>query len=523
MRTQVSRLAACQGLALVLAVAISACGPRGWERAAFLAKDEPCELGDIVVGGRVEPGARAVVVPTRKIAWQDTLGGEEAARPHVRARLAAWPARLTPEPRAFPDSDHAFIARLAQDTWRGLEAFTDREHALPVDNVQFGGSGDPAEVRVGDYTNVTSIGLRLIAIVAAHELAFVSTADAVNRINATLRTLARLETHADFFFNYYDTTSLERTSNLVSFVDQSWLTVGLMVARVAFPELASRLTPLIERGNWGLFYDANVRRMRHGYYVHLAAPSQYHYGMLYAESRLGSLIAIGKRDVPETHWFSMLRTLPPSCRWQTQIPANRTRKLVRGHAVAGGWYEWRDIRYVPSWGGSMFEALMPTLVLDERLYAANSLGRNGEAHAEVQRRFALQELGYPVWGMSPSRAPTVAGYGEYGVRPLGALGYGPGAVTPHAGALALAVTPRDAVANLRALALRYDSYGPYGFYDSVDPRTGAVARAYLALDQAMILIAAANYLHDGIIQRHFAADPIVRRVLPMLAAERFFE
>jgi hypothetical protein len=125
--------------------------------------------------------------------------------------------------------------------------------------------------------------------------------------------------------------------------------------------------------------------------------------------------------------------------------------------------------------------------------------------------------------MSPSSTPGNDSYGEYGVRPLGTLGYGAGAVTPHAAALALAVTPAAALANLRALASRYDSYGPYGLYDAVDPVSGRVARAYLALDQAMILIAAANYLQDGVIQRHFASDPLVARALPVLAAERFFD
>jgi len=57
----------------------------------------------------------------------------------------------------------------------------------------------------------------------------------------------------------------------------------------------------------------------------------------------------------------------------------------------------------------------------------------------------------------------------------------------------------------------------------VDPQTGRVAESYLALDQSMIFLAAANVLTDGAVQRHFAADPIIARVLPLLAAERFFD
>jgi hypothetical protein len=165
---------------------------------------------------------------------------------------------------------------------------------------------------------------------------------------------------------------------------------------------------------------------------------------------------------------------------------------------------------------------MPTLVLDEPRWAGPSLGANDAAHAAVQRRYALEDLGYRVWGMSPSASPA-GGYAEYGVDVLGALGYPAGAVTPHASALALAVTPEAAIANLRQLAEQYDAYGQYGFYDAIDPRSGAVAHGYLALDQAMIFIAAANYLTDGRIQRGFATDPIAQRALPVLGAERFFD
>jgi hypothetical protein len=363
----------------------------------------------------------------------------------------------------------------------------------------------------------------MIAIVAARELELVSDPEALAELRALLATLDRLEKHAGFFFNYYDTTSLERSSNFVSFVDSSWLTAGLMVVRATFPELGETCTRLIDTQDYHFFYDRTAKRMSHGYYVHRGSRSLFHYGVLYAESRLGSLIAIGKGDVPAEHWFRTVRTFPAACRWQTSQPVGRKLKDVRGHAVFGGWYEWGGVRFVPSWGGSAFEALMPTLVLDEPRLAPANLGANDAAHATVQRRYALETLGYPVWGMSPSATPSGVGYGEYGVRILGSLGYPPGAVTPHASALALAVTPAEAVANLRRLAERYDAYGDFGLYDAVDPVTGEVAHAYLALDQAMILIAAANYLQDGVVQRRFAADPIVAHVLPLLAAENFFD
>ena len=463
------------------------------------------------------------VLTPRKTAWEDSLGGRVAARPAVRARLQGWPALALRDRAALPGDDRAFLEQLARDTWRGLDAFTDRENGLPVDHVRLepDGGGAPAGV-VGDYTNITNVGMHLIAAVAAQALGLVSAAEVVASIERTLDTLDRLETHAGFFFNYYDTTSLERTSNFISFVDSSWLTAGLMIARAALPPLAARTTALLGRMDYRFFYDQKLGLLSHGYFVHRRARSRYHYAVLYTEARLGALIAIGKGDVPEATWFRMVRTYPADCLGQNQTPVAAVHKVVRGHGVWGGWYEWQGERYVPSWGGSMFEALMPTLVIDEQRAAPASLGANDVTHAVVQRRYALETLGYPVWGLSPAAIPG-GGYREFGVRPLGMRGYGAGIVTPHASALALTVTPAEATANLRRLAERYEIYGDYGLYDAVDPATGQVARTYLALDQAMTLVAIANHLRPAVIPNLLATDAAVRHALAILGDERFFE
>ena len=474
---------------------------------------------------RPGPSVWDKVIPIKKKNWEAALGGREAAKSQLQARLVGWPSRFLTDRKSLPRTDREFLWRLARDTWRGLEALQDRLHGLPIDNVRFGtGSVELADAQIGDYTSLTNIGLHLIAVVAAHELGLITAAQALERLRTTLATLERLETYQGFFYNYYDTTTLERTSNFISFVDSAWLTAGLMVARMSFPEVHGPCTALIERGDYGFFYDTVAEHMRHGYYVNLPSASEYHYGVLYAEPRIGSLIAIGKGDVPAVHWFRTVRTFPPEYTWQSQRPRAYDIKVVRGgYELYGGYYRWQGVDYIPSWGGSMFEALMPTLVLDEPSYAPESLGRNDRAHAEIQRRHALEALGYPVWGLSPSSTPDGNGYSEYGVKVLGSRGYGAGAVTPHAAALALSVTPLPAIANLRELAERYEVYGEYGFYDAVEPVSGEVAPKYLALDQSMLFIAVANYLKDHCIQRRFASDPIARRALPILRDEDFFD
>jgi hypothetical protein len=460
----------------------------------------------------------------RKVAWEQALGGQEAARPHVRARLRAWPGVLVVPPESLPAGERAFLERVARDTWTGIDAFTDRENGLPVDNVRLqpGTASPPEAARVGDYTNVTNVGMYLVAIVAARELGLVSGDQALQRATRILDTLDRLETHDGYFFNFYDTTSLERTSSFLSFVDLSWLTAGLIVTRRAFPDLAARATAHVERMNLGFFLDRQRGLLSHGYYPSRGVASPYHYGVLYTEARLGVLLAIGKGEVPEDVWFRMARIFPASCEGQSLEPTNLRTETVRGHETLLGEYRWQGERYVPSWGGSMFEALMPALLLDEARLAPRSLGENDRVHAVVQERFATGELGYPVWGLSPSATPAGVGYQEFGARVLGVRGYRAGAVTPHAAALAVGFHPGAAVATLRRLATDFRAYGAFGFYDAVDPLGGQVAHAYLALDQTMLFVALANHLGDGAVQKLFAADPIVARILPLLASESWF-
>jgi hypothetical protein len=459
------------------------------------------DLDDIELlrSGQPGPSASDPVLTPAKRAWEAAAGSRREASKRLRQRLGGWPARAAVDPAELPAERRAFLWRLARDSWRGLDALTDRESGLPVDNVHFeDGSTGPAEARVGDFTNVTNVGLRLMAITAAHDLGLISRTDALARLDRLLDTLDRLESYRGFFFNYYDTTSLERSSNFVSFVDSAWLTAGLLVARTAFPEVEARCSRLVERGDYALFYDPVEQLMSHGTWVHLDVPAEYHYGTSYTEARIGSLIAIGKGDVPPEHWTRLMR----------EFQASRSRR------------RWRGIAFVPSWGGSLFEALMPVLVLDEPRLAPQTLGRNDEAHAVIQRRYAEEELGYSVWGLSPSATPGTGAYGEYGARPLGRRSYPAGVVAPYASALALAVTPGPAEANLRRLAGIPGAYGDYGLYDAIDPLRGTVARAYLALDQSMLFLALANQLGEGCVRRHFAADPIVARALPLVADER---
>ncbi|OGW81254.1 MAG: hypothetical protein A3G33_06670 [Omnitrophica bacterium RIFCSPLOWO2_12_FULL_44_17] len=425
----------------------------------------------------------------------------------------------------MPRNDRAFLKMVARDTWKFFDQMIDREHQLPLDTIQLG-RREPIDsgAWIGDYINVTDVGVYLMCVVSAYDLRFISKKDAVRRIRATLNTVESLEHHSSgFLYNYYDTTTLAKTSYFVSLVDSGWLDAGLYVVKNAFPEeLGGQCTGMIEKHNFSFFYDDVNQQMTHGYYANLDVQSDYDYGSFYTEPRVASYIAIGRGDVPLEHWFRMVRTFPEDYGWQISTPVNRVKRTTLGFLYFGGYYEWKGLQFVPSWGGSMFEALMPTLIIDEKKYAPEGLGLNDERHVRGQIRYALEDLKYPVWGMSPSSVPE-GGYSEYGVNPLGSRGYKDGVVTPHATFLALGFMPKEAVRNARELIRRYDIYGEYGFYDAVDMKSGLVAKKYLLLDQAMILIQINNYLNHGAIRKRFHADAINEKALPLLKEEKFFD
>ncbi len=470
-----------------------------------------------------DPGQNIIDQPKRNIEKTPVkIEGVEFAQFLVK-RLGGYPTSVLPE-RQFPKDDREFLKTIAKDTWKFFDHIVDKENHLPLDTIQLGET-EPlaADGWVGDYTNVTNIGLYLMCVVSAYDFGFITQEEAVKRIKGTMDTIEKLEHHeSGFLYNYYDTTTLEKTSFFVSLVDSGWLDAGIYVAKNAFPELKEQGERILGGHSFKFFYDEVEQQMTHGYFAHLKVHSDYHYGSFYTEPRAASYIAIGRGDVPLEHWFRLVRTFPEEYGWQTQMPIHRVPRTTLGFTYDGGYYEWHGKKFIPSWGGSMFEAIMPTLILDEAKLAPEGLGLNDKQYVEIQIAYTLEELKYPVWGMSPSSDPDGT-YSEFGVQPLGSKGYKAGVVTPHAAVLGLEFAPEAAVKNLRELVARFPIYGEYGFYDAVTIATGKVARKYLSLDQAMIFISLNNYLNDGAIRKRFHADPINEKTLPLLTEEKFFE
>lgn len=454
------------------------------------------------------------------------IGPPEVFTESLKDNLYGFPDEVLADTRPLQELPPQYVLKqIAADTWKYFENIVDREHHLPLNYIQ-----TAPRVIVGDYTSPTDIAMYLMGLVSAVDLGLIEESTALERTRNTLIQIHELPKIRGLLHNYYNTTNLQVTNAYISSVDNAWLASSLVVLRQAYPQLRPGIDALIDQMDFGFLYDAEVGQLHIGYDPDADIKSPHHYGMLISEARVASWVGIGLGDIPESHWFSIYRTLPSEWDWQRQKPQGEV-KTYRGYPVFQGYYEYPSsikgqIPYVPSWGGSLFEFLMPGLIVDEQSVAPRSLGLNNLNAVDIQIEYLTKEKRLPVWGMSPSATPEdhpSGGYAEFGIPELGAKGYSDeGIVTPHASILAIGLAPAAVLENLRQLLRRYRIYGPYGMYDAVDTRNGRVAYRYLALDQGMILVALNNYLNNGAIQQRFQKDEVFQKIEPLLRMENFF-
>ncbi|WP_431974813.1 glucoamylase family protein [Micromonospora haikouensis] len=485
----------------------------------------------------------------------------------------APPAAAAPPTAAPAGSPAAALRQYAADTWRSMAAMVDPGTGLAADNV--GGDLDPAD-RAG-YTSPTNVGAYLWSTVAARETGLVSAGQARDRIARTLATLGRLEVHepSGMYYNWYDPATGAKLTTwpvdgsavhpFLSSVDNGWLATALTVVRQAVPELAGRADALLRRMDFGYYYDPEQRQIRGGFWVepppgcslagnYRTGPDVFytchHYGAFNTEPRIASYLGIAAGQIPPEHYFGTYRTFDPEgCDWAwTEQRAVGQWRTYLGVRVFEGAYRYRGLQLVPSWGGSMFEALMVPLFVPEDRWGPRSWAVNHPTYVRAQIEHGLREASYGYWGFSPANDPD-GGYREYGVDQLGMdgpgytsdqertsvdpgygecrpaqpppSGYGRGVVTPHASFLALRYAPDDALRNLANLRRDFDAYGPGGFYDSVDVTTGRVSKRYLALDQGMAMAALGNALAHDVLRRPFEQGPMQQRVAPLMRMEEF--
>ncbi len=219
------------------------------------------------------------------------------------------------------------------------------------------------------------------------------------------------------------------------------------------------------------------------------------YDLLASEARLTSFLAVSHGQLPREHWFALGRMV----------------------TVVGG------TPTLLSWSGSMFEYLLPMLIMPS--YRATLLDATCRAAVQQQIRYARRR-GVP-WGISESCSRTQGGSDDYGYRAFGVPGLGLASnlgkhlvIAPYAAALALAVAPRQACANLARLE-QLGYLGSHGFYDAIDytaklsrpgsPRApctrGRPCKIVMAHHSGMTLLALAQALLGPTMPQRFLRNP----------------
>jgi len=431
-------------------------------------------------------------------------------------------------------ADRDLLVTYARDTWRSLDALTPAG-GLPADGIRY----TNGQWIVSGSTSPTDIAAYLWSTTAAHHLSLIDRAEAVRRLGQTLTSVARLERAHGFFFNWYNPQTGARLVEwpgggplrpFLSTVDNGWLAAALIMVGNIFPELHEHTEALLAPMNFGFFYDpydptdpvAHPGLLRGGYWTDDNTFAAFHYGLLNTEPRIASYIGIARGQIPRDHYYRMLRVMPggPPC------PGEQTRVYL-GVPVVEGCRVYRDLRLVPSWDGTMFEALMVTLFVPEADWAPQSWGINHRLYVRAQIEHGLNEARLGYWGISAATDPE-DGYRAFGIAAIAAKtalrlesAGSDRVVTPHASFLALPFAPREALDNLRGLASRFASYGPYGFFDSIDVVSGRVSDRVLSLDQGMIMAAIANALGHDELQRALCDGLFGETIRPLIALEQF--
>jgi len=269
-------------------------------------------------------------------------------------------------------------------------------------------------------------------------------------------------------------------------------------ARIAIIEDLAAQSGELARIDYNFLYDETCHLFAIGYNIGENRRDASYYDLLASEARLSSFVAIAQGQLPQESWFALGRLLT----------------TVSGEPI------------LLSWSGSMFEYLMPLLVMPT--YEQTLLDETYKAAVARQIEYG-KKRGVP-WGISESGYNTIDGHLNYQYSAFGVPGLGLKrglagdlVIAPYASALALIVAPEEACLNLQELAAQ-GFEGKYGFYEAIDytptrlPRgqSSAVVRSFMAHHQGMSLLSLASLLQGRPMQRRFESDPSFQAIMLLL-------
>jgi cellobiose phosphorylase len=250
--------------------------------------------------------------------------------------------------------------------------------------------------------------------------------------------------------------------------------------------------------DFSFLYNSTTNLLAIGYNVSERRLDASCYDLLASEVRLASFVGIAQGQFPQEHWFALGRQL----------------------CIVGG------EQLLLSWSGSMFEYLMPLLVMPT--YRNTLLDQTYRAIINAQVDYSKQR-GVP-WGISESGYNTVDANLNYQYRAFGVPGTGMKrgladdlVIAPYATMLGLMVDAEASCENLQRMhGLGF--MGKYGFYEAIDYTTArlprgqdfAVVRSFMAHHQGMGFLALSYLLHDRPMQRRFESDPLFQATMLVL-------
>lgn len=377
----------------------------------------------------------------------------------------------------------------AQKTWAFFErTVTEEEHFLPIDNLQV-----VPERGEAHRTSPTNIGLYLLSCVAARYLGFLEPDEMAARVEKTVGTLRQLKKWNGHLYNWYDTKTLDVLNPAyVSSVDSGNLAACLLCCAQAlradlsrfdpgFRTLVQELESLFDEMDLNALYDSGCELFYVGIQPDAAeGPKPTHYDLLASESRLLSFLSVATAQVPMRHWKSLGRSLV---------------KTRGGVTLA-------------SWSGTMFEYLMPALLMrltPETLLHEACLQAVAEQIAACPRTpWGISESGHYQFDPALNYQYHAFGLPQLALRSETARHV----IAPYAAALALCVRPHAAAQNLMQMeALGW--LGELGFYEAADysvEQDGgfALVQSHMAHHQGMALCAMCNALMDDVLVRLFS-------------------
>lgn len=411
--------------------------------------------------------------------------------------------KIQPGKREISKGQRQLLTGLSRSIWSFFsELVNEKENFLPPDNFQ----EEPFK-GAAHRTSPTNIGLYLLCVVSAYDLKFISLDEMLSRLENTVDSVISLDKWNGHLYNWYDTSTKEvLRPRYISTVDSGNFIAYLMTLRQMLLQfhderslsLLEKVSSLIENTSFSELFDKSQELMSIGYNIEENMLTNSYYDLLASEARTASYIAAARGEVSKKHWFSLGRALV-------------TRAGYRG---------------LVSWTGTMFEYLMPLLIMknvpNTLLYESCCFAVNRQ-RAYAQRRkipWGLSESGYYAFDVNLNYQ-----YRAFGVPDLG-LKRGLSSdlvVSPYSSVLALMVNYDVAMTNIKSLV--QEGYcGKYGLYEAVDytPERRAknyapsVVKSYMAHHNGMSLIAINNVLNNNIMQQRFHSDEYVKAAEELL-------